>query len=53
MSLYIGVYSVSVSETEPLCSIMLPSIWLPFSLVARPSEIGGGEGLIHTVCACT
>ena len=25
----------------------------PFSLVPRPSEIGLGEGLVHTLCACT
>ena len=22
------------------------------SLIPRPSEIGGGEGLVHIVCAC-
>ena len=25
---------------------------LPPSLIPRPSKIGGGEGLVHTVCAC-
>ena len=23
------------------------------SLIPRPSKIGGGEGLVHTICACT
>ena len=40
----------------------LPANWSDFanhrqlmilaSLVPRPSEIGGGEGLVHTVCTC-